>query len=155
MSTLLRPATAADVPAMMALEQQSPAAGHWSRRQYQTLFDPADLSSGSTHFVLLAEAGNPPAIAAFLVSHHIDAEWELENIVVAESARRRRLATLLLRELIAHAQALGGSSLFLEVRESNLAARALYKKLGFQEQGVRQNYYSHPPEHALIYRFSL
>lgn len=155
MSTPLRPATAADIPAMMALEQQSPAAAHWSRRQYETSFDPADLSPAPTHFILVAEAGDPPAITAFLVSHHIDAEWELENIVVTETARRRGVATLLLNELISHARAGDGRAIFLEVRESNLSARALYKKLGFHEQGLRKNYYSQPLENALIYCFPL
>jgi [ribosomal protein S18]-alanine N-acetyltransferase len=140
---------------MMALERQSPAAGHWSRQQYEKLFEPAHLPHAPKHFALVAEAGEPPAAAAFLVSHHIDAEWELENIVVAETARRRGVATLLLSELISYARTHGGSAIFLEVRESNHNARALYKKLGFQEQGLRKNYYALPPEHALIYRFPL
>ena len=139
----------------MALEQQSPAAGHWSRQQYEKLFEPENLSQASKHFALIAEDGEPPAVAAFLVSHNLDAEWELENIVVAENARRRGLGTLLLCQLIAHARTRGGSAIFLEVRESNQDARALYKKLGFQEQGLRKNYYSHPLEHAFIYRLLL
>lgn len=155
MSTILRHATAADIPALMALEQQSPAAGHWSPQQYEKLFEPSHLSPSPKRFALLAENPEPPAITAFLISQQVDEEWELENIVVAEIARRHGLATLLLNELIAHARALNGSAIFLEVRESNLAARALYKKLGFEQQCVRKNYYAHPSEHALTYRFPL
>jgi ribosomal-protein-alanine N-acetyltransferase len=140
---------------MMALEQHSPAAGHWTQQQYKNLFESANPSQPTSRFALVAEDGEPPAIAAFLVSHNIDAEWELENIVVAESARRCGLGTLLLIELIAHARSRAGSAIFLEVRASNQAARAFYKKLGFQEQGLRKNYYAHPPEHALIYRLPL
>jgi [ribosomal protein S18]-alanine N-acetyltransferase len=151
----LRPATAADVPAMMALEQHTPSAGHWSRQQYKKLFESAVPSQTPKRFALVAEDGEPPAIVAFLVSHNIDAEWELENIVVAETARRRGLGTLLLSELIAYARTRGGIAIFLEVRESNHNARSLYKKLGFEEQALRKNYYSHPPEHAFIYRLPL
>ncbi len=140
---------------MMALEQQSPAAGHWSRQQYEKLFAPADPSQVPAHFVLLCEAGEPSAVTAFLVSHQVGAEWELENIVVAETARRRGLATLLLNQLISHARTQAGSAIFLEVRPSNHAAIAFYKKHGFREQGLRKNYYSHPAEHALIFRFPL
>jgi ribosomal-protein-alanine acetyltransferase len=96
-----------------------------------------------------------PEIIAFLIAHRIDAEWELENIVVAETARRRGLGTLLLRELITHARTENVSGIFLEVRESNQTARALYRKLGFKEVGLRKGYYANPPNDAILCRLSL
>jgi [ribosomal protein S18]-alanine N-acetyltransferase len=94
-------------------------------------------------------------LLAFLIAHRIDAEWELENIVVAETTRRQGVATRLLGEFVAHARAEHGSAVFLEVRESNLGARALYRKAGFTEMGLRKSYYSNPPEDAIVCRLSL
>jgi len=96
-----------------------------------------------------------PEILAFLIAHRIDIEWELENIVVAGTARRRGLGTLLLRELIAHARIENANGIFLEVRESNQSARALYRKLGFEEVGSRKGYYANPPDDAILCRLSL
>lgn len=44
-----------------------------------------------------------------------------------------------------------GEAVFLEVRESNMAARRLYEKLGFAETGRRRGYYANPPEDAVLY----
>ena len=48
------------------------------------------------------------------------------------------------------AKKLGMAVLYLEVRESNTPARALYKSLGFEENGIRKNFYEHPVEHAVL-----
>jgi len=50
--------------------------------------------------------------------------------------------------MISHAKGL--SFLTLEVRESNVAAAALYEKMGFQRVGVRKNFYSAPQENAVL-----
>ncbi len=95
---------------------------------------------------IVEDEGEAPRILGFLVAHRVDAEWELENIVVAEAARRRGVGTRLLEEFSRPCCARNmGSGIFLEVRESNLSARALYRKLGFQETGLRKSYYSQPP----------
>ena len=56
----------------------------------------------------------------------------------------------MLAVLLECAAARGVSSVFLEVRESNGAARRLYGKLGFHEAGIRKNFYEKPREHAVI-----
>jgi ribosomal-protein-alanine N-acetyltransferase len=43
----------------------------------------------------------------------------------------------------------------LEVRESNVSARSLYEKMGFDEVGVRKNYYSNPRENAILMNLSI
>jgi len=161
----VRPANAADIAAMMDLERQSPSAGHWSRNQYEALFATSAGQQQSERVVLLAEDGGgaqpepvsraTSGIVAFLIAHRIDAEWELENIVVAERARRRGVATRLLGGFIEHAKAQPGTAVFLEVRESNQGARALYRKAGFTETGLRKSYYSNPPEDAILCRLTL
>ena len=74
------------------------------------------------------------------------------NIAVAGPARRRGLGTRLLGEFLDLARARGADAVFLEVRESNRAARALYEKWAFLECGRRRRYYQDPDEDAILYR---
>jgi ribosomal-protein-alanine N-acetyltransferase len=142
---------------MMALEQESPAAAHWSRAQYEGMLATADPLSRRVGWVAeaagLAETASPElALLGFLIAHNIEAEWELENIAVAAAARRRGVATSLLQALLDHVRAQNGKAIFLEVRKSNDAARSFYRKAGFHETGLRKNYYSLPQEDAVLYR---
>ena len=148
---------------MIELEHQSPPAAHWSRQQYEGLFATSDLGSPPCFIWVVEEAdetraemvsGAPHRMLAFLVAHRVDNEWDLENIVVAEEFQRRGVATRLLREFVDHARAKNANAIFLEVRQSNESARALYRKLGFVETGSRKGYYVTPPEDAVLYRLS-
>ncbi len=151
-----RRATISDIPAMMDLDRQNPSAAHWSRNQYEALFVTArGQKSGSWAWVVEDEGAAPGIIRAFLVARCVDAEWELENIVVAGGSRRHGVGTRLLGELVAQARAEQGSGIFLEVRESNRSARSLYRKMGFEETGLRKSYYLNPPEDAILCRLSL
>jgi [ribosomal protein S18]-alanine N-acetyltransferase len=150
---------------MMDLERQSPSAGHWSRNQYDALFATSGGQQQSERLALLVENDGEArpkgvlyatsGILAFLIAHRIDAEWELENIVVAGTARRRGVALRLLGEFIEHAKAEQATEVSLEVRESNQGARALYRKAGFTETGLRKSYYSNPYEDAILCRLTL
>ena len=155
-SVRVRRADAADIPAMMELERRSPTAGHWSRQQYEDLFAKPGDQLGSERFAWIADdASKVPQVLGFLVAHRVDSEWELENIVVAGSVRRGGVGRRLLSDLIAHAKSERGSGIFLEVRESNHGARALYAKVGFGETGLRKSYYSNPAENAIVCRLGL
>jgi ribosomal-protein-alanine N-acetyltransferase len=81
-------------------------------------------------------------------------EWEIENIAVTGAARRCGLGSRLVGELLDHVRSRGGKTVFLEVRESNRAARALYEKWAFIEVGRRKAYYQNPVEDALILKFN-
>jgi ribosomal-protein-alanine N-acetyltransferase len=74
---------------------------------------------------------------------------------VAPSARRRGIARALLERIMAEVMEAGVRALYLEVRESNSAARALYRTLGFEQVGQRRGYYQHPSEDALVLRRDL
>lgn len=91
----------------------------------------------------------------FLVARYIAPDWELENIVVDPNARRRGLGKHLLDALLAKARETNSESVFLEVRESNGSARALYESAGFHQTGRRKSYYSGPAEDAILYRLTL
>jgi ribosomal-protein-alanine acetyltransferase len=144
-SLTVRTATPADVAEIMNLERVSPEAAHWSQQQYEAIFSPG----GPRRKVWIAEDDN---LQGFLIASVHGDEWELENIAVAATARRRGIAGQLLSQLISGARTEKAEAIFLEVRESNRAARALYEKWGFQEVGRRPNYYREPTEDAVVYR---
>ena len=78
-------------------------------------------------------------------------EAQIANIAVAPEARRLGVGTMLVRALLAEAASAGAQVVFLEVRESNAGAIALYEKEGFVRAGMRRNYYSNPTENGFIY----
>ena len=88
----------------------------------------------------------------FLVAHHVAAEWELENIVVSAKSRQKGIGGHLLEALFSRARETNSEELFLEVRESNTAARSFYERHGFQQVGSRKSYYNAPSEDAILYR---
>ncbi len=140
---------------MLRIEQRCASAAHWTEAQYRQAFQPE--SAG--RLVLVVESAVPPAsrpaIVGFLVARHLSAEWELENIVVAPTAGRQGLGKRLLDALFSAACETTGGAVFLEVRESNTAARTLYERAGFEQTGRRKSYYTDPVEDALLYRRSL
>ena len=144
----IRPATPADIPAMMRLVSHSATAAHWSREQYQRVF-------GSDSPRREAWVIEEDILQGFLVAHDVAGEWEIENIAVAGPTRRRGLGTRLLGEFLRRARSEGATAIFLEVRESNHAARALYEKWAFIESGRRPRYYAQPEEDAIVYRLTL
>ena len=77
-------------------------------------------------------------------------EGYIANVVVRSGYRRRHIAQQLLDVYLRFAQAHRLAFLTLEVRPSNTAAVALYRKYGFIEEGRRRNYYQRPREDALI-----
>ena len=144
---VVREATPADVPAILALDGQAPSAAHWGRAEYQRI-----VAEPTGRVVLIAEKDH--SVEGFLVARRLGPEWELENIAVANSYRRRGVGTILLQELLEMAYKSGAQAVYLEVRESNTAARGLYSKLGFAEVGRRKVYYQRPEEDALAYKKS-
>jgi len=150
----IRPATIADIFSIMQLERRSATAGHWTEEQYRHAFQ----REGATRLVLIAEEISTQAetgALGFLVAQHLPPEWELENVVVAPTARRNGLGKRLLNELLAAAKKTDSTAVFLEVRESNAAARTLYETEGFEPTGRRKFYYTNPVEDAVLYRLAL
>jgi ribosomal-protein-alanine acetyltransferase len=146
----IRTATPDDIPFLLQLEHESTTAAHWTLQQYTDLFR---APAGARRLVLLVERDD--LVIGFLVAQHIASEWELENIVVSSTERRKGIGGRLLRALLDTARKSASESVFLEVRESNLPARRFYEKTGFQQAGVRKGYYRDPPENAILYRLGL
>lgn len=80
---------------------------------------------------------------------------DLCNIAVLPSARRKGIAWRLLDEGAQFCAEKGVEEIFLEVRESNQAAIALYQKKGFSSINIRKKYYHHPTEDAIVMKRSI
>ncbi len=148
----IRAAVRTDIAALLKVERSAPTAAHWSEQQYEDVF--SAIEGSTPRLVLVAESDSAPPVG-FLVARHIAPDWELENVVVEPAARRQGLGKRLLQALLFHAAETHNTEVFLEVRESNQAARALYESAGFQQVGRRKSYYANPLEDAIIYRLDL
>jgi ribosomal-protein-alanine N-acetyltransferase len=161
----VRQAEAADRERLVEIASHSATAAQWNQAEYDKLFA-ADGSSESFPFenttsenkemlqnratLVIEQDGS---VVGFIVGRQVADEWEIENIAVTGSARRYGLGSRLLGEFLRLVRDGGGRAVFLEVRESNRAARALYEKWAFVETGRRRMYYQDPPEDALVLRF--
>ena len=146
---LLRPATAADLDAVVMIERVSFSDPPWSRRSFASLLDDPRVRFS----VACLPGGVGPAVVGYVVIWLVADEAELANLAVAPDRRRQGIGQYLLDAAMAEAVAGGAASLYLEVRESNVAARALYGGRGFVSVGRRPSYYRNPAEDALLLRY--
>ena len=132
----LRPATEADLEEIWRIQSAAGEAAQWK---------PADYL---VHVCLVATMDG--RLAGFAVARRTAPdELEILNVVVDLPFRRRGIARALITELIGK----NPGRAFLEVRQSNFAARKLYHSLGFEAIGVRPDYYSQPMESAIVMKF--
>lgn len=136
------PMTKERLPAVAALEQVCFPADPWSEELFRAALDNPNTS------ILLAE-GEDGSLLGYAVLSVILDEGNLDNIAVAPGARRRGVADALLSALTGFGRE-HLTTLMLEVRASNVAAIALYKKHGFAAVGQRKNYYDAPREDAIL-----
>ena len=90
------------------------------------------------------------AIVGYAILWCILDQGELTNIAIVPARRGEGLGKALLLQVLGVARERGVQQLFLEVRASNEVAIDLYLRQGFEEVGVRRNYYGHPPEDAKV-----
>jgi len=133
---VIRRAEAGDLEAVAAIQSASPEASHWPPADYLQYEFTVAISGG--------------IVAGFLVWRPLaEGECEVLNLAVSSEFRRQGIARKLLNPLLN----LHDTEVFLEVRESNQAARIFYKSMGFQEVNIRQMYYEFPPESAIVMKF--
>ena len=133
---IIRRGEAGDLEAVAAIQSASPEAAHWLAADYLQYEFTVAICGGT--------------VAGFLVWRRVaEGEAEVLNLAVAPQFRRQGIA----RELLMPLLNLRGHLVFLEVRESNLAARMCYKSMGFQEVSIRAKYYDSPSESAIVMKF--
>ncbi|HEX5433789.1 MAG TPA: ribosomal protein S18-alanine N-acetyltransferase [Candidatus Angelobacter sp.] len=143
MAAKLRPGVRADMERIQQIATQNSSAGQWSAKHYEEVF----AEKSKLHLVLVLEEGE--RIQGFIVGRLAGDQWEIENIAIDCELHRQGLGRQLVCEFLQHARR-SGNAVFLEVRESNLAARKLYERMGFTEVGRRKSYYQSPADDALI-----
>lgn len=94
-------------------------------------------------------------VAGYVGSQSVLDGADMMNVAVHPDYRRKGIARELVTGLMNALVEKGVKSLALEVRVSNAPAIALYEQLGFQQVGLRPNYYRNPKENALIMRKEL
>jgi ribosomal-protein-alanine N-acetyltransferase len=129
----IRSATEQDLPAISKIQESAPEASQWDPRDYLT------------YDCRVAERDS--LVLGFLVVRAVaECEWEILNLAVAPGVRRQGIGRQLLSDMLErHA-----GECFLEVRESNESARRFYERLGFEIVSKRLQYYSNPPETAIV-----
>lgn len=119
----------------------------WSEEGYRSLLD------SPRAVCLTARAGD--CLAGFLCGSALLDEAELELLAVSQDFRRQGIGSRLAEEFLSQCRLRGVELVRLEVRASNLSAARLYERLGFEQEGLRKNYYRRPPEDALLYLLRL
>jgi ribosomal-protein-alanine N-acetyltransferase len=153
-SLLVRNLAAQDLDDVLVLAAESLEAPHWNRRDYEQILlaEPSDplLRCG-----LVADNGGK--VAGFAVASWLrqEAAAEVEGLFVDLDCRRQGVGSALIAACMAWAAKAGASTVRLEVRASNTAAHALYRRHGFSTAGVRRAYYSSPVEDALVLQAAL
>lgn len=139
----ITPVTPADLPRLMELERES-------------FFDPwseaAMAATLDVPVVRALAARRDGGLIGFVIAYLIPPEGEIADVCVAPEARGQGIGAQLLRALI---EGSGCEQFWLEVRASNLPARRLYEKMGFERLGLRKNYYDHPREDAVLMGLTL
>ncbi len=146
-SVEIAPATRADIDAVAQLEVMA-FADPWTRQAFE-----AALKERHARFRVAHWADG--FVAGYLIAWFVLDEGEIANLAVVPTARRRGVARALLESIIAEARESRIVRLFLEVRDSNAAARALYASMGFMPIARRPRYYRKPVEDAIVLRLEL
>lgn len=137
----IRPMTMEDCNQVAEIEAASFSVP-WSLRAFADT-----VTKENFRYFVAEEAGEILGYCGFL---YVLDEAEIPNVCVKATARKQGVGRQMMTALINEAEALGIAVLFLEVRESNMAARRLYESLGFVENGIRKNFYEQPTEHAVL-----
>jgi ribosomal-protein-alanine N-acetyltransferase len=147
MSVRLRPMRSADLPAVLALEEELFAPDTWTAAMYRD-----ELSRPDTRMYLVAEDDGELVGYAGLIAY--DDEAHVSTIAVAPERQGEGIGSRLLDALLAEADR-RSPAVILEVRADNELAQGLYRRRGFTEIGRRRGYYQPSGADAVVMRREL
>jgi [ribosomal protein S18]-alanine N-acetyltransferase len=142
----IRSAVPADAVGLVAIERRA-FSDPWSEASFREA-----LTSPWT-FGLVAEGAR--GVTGYLIGREVAGTGEVLNLAVAPELRRRGIGGALLEAGLVALKRRRVEEVFLEVRESNRSALALYQAYGFRPVGQRAAYYRNPKEDALVLRLEL
>ena len=149
MSHLIRPATEADLAAIMELEKASFGNDSWSRPTMR-----AELMAPHTYY-LVAHKEEQILGYAGLSKVESSSSADIQTIAVSDSHRREGIGRELMQALIEQASKLTATEVYLEVREDKPAPQKLYEQLGFERIDRRENYYQPDGVAAIVMRLTI
>ncbi|MGO9079051.1 MAG: ribosomal protein S18-alanine N-acetyltransferase [Streptosporangiaceae bacterium] len=145
---MLRPMTAADIPAVLVLEDELFGAEAWSR---QMLADELRQQPATRHY-LVVDDGALAGYAGLLAAGH---QADVLTLAVAAGRWGQGIGSVLLTALLGEAARRGCTEMFLEVRADNDRAQRLYRRYGFEQIGIRRGYYQPSGTDALVMRHDI
>ena len=131
-----------DLPEVLSLERQC-FTEPWSAGMFRD-----ELNSPLSSTVLARDENR--RLVGFACYWVFLEEMHLMNVAVAKDRRRQGIGMGLVVEAMKLASAKGAASATLEVRSRNVAAVAMYERLGFLREGLRRDYYTDPDDDAVI-----
>lgn len=147
MTTEISAARHADVPTVVAIEQQA-FSDPWPASAFEE-----SLQHPAVYFACARSGGGN--VVGYVVAWFAADEGEIANLAVAPSGWGGGIGRQLLDAALAAGAARGAAAVYLEVRDSNERARRLYRSSGFEEVGRRRRYYRRPVEDAIVLRRTL
>lgn len=145
-SVSLRVAHTGDV-AQIATIEKSAFSDPWPESAFRDFLD-------KPHVHITVAVDDRDQVAGYCVLIMVADEAEIANIAVSPERRRSGIAARLLDHAITTAREAHVAAMYLEVRTSNLPAKALYLSRNFRLVGRRRAYYQHPMEDALVLRWT-
>jgi ribosomal-protein-alanine N-acetyltransferase len=140
---VLRRAAESDIAEIAMIERTS-FADPWSERSFSDML----IHPAAIFLVASDDASDVPR--GYSITIAVADEAEILNLAVAVTDRGQGIGGMLLDAAIGEVQQRGADVVFLEVRESNRAAIALYRSRGFTQRFRRSAYYKNPVEDALV-----
>jgi ribosomal-protein-alanine N-acetyltransferase len=137
----IRPLGPSDIISISNILRDSAEAAQWPSESYAQL---ADSPGG-----LLLVCETNAQLVGFVAARQVADQAEILNIAVDRNFRRKGVATALLLAALDKFRRSAITTVFLELRDSNHPARALYERNGFVASGRRKSYYRDPDEDAL------
>ena len=142
---LIRRLTMQDIPAVVEIENQCFSLP-WSQKSFED-----SLTREDTIFLVCEDE----VITGYMGMYLSFEEASVTNVAVSPDLRKKGYGEALVAAAKEEAKAIGAECIFLEVRKSNIPAISLYKKLGFEELGIRKKFYEHPVEDAIIMKVGI
>ena len=142
---LVRRMTIEDIQAVTEIEKKC-FSSPWSEKSFE------DSISREDTIFLVCEEGSITGYIGMYISFD---EASITNVAVSPEFRKKGYGEQLVAEAKFAAKEANAENIFLEVRVSNEPAISLYKKMGFEELGIRKKFYEHPVEDAIIMKVGI
>lgn len=131
-----------DIDQVLIIERES-FATPWSREAFEN-------EIGKNQFAIYVVLEDEDEVIGYCGSWIVIDEAHITNVAILPKYRGKKLGEALMKKMIDVAEEMGAKTMTLEVRVTNHVAQSLYRKLGFQDGGIRKQYYTDNQEDALV-----